>query len=202
LAGPAEDNFLESLLLLSTKSYLRNRGIFFRAGAYFGPAAQPAMDSLQQRLPDTRSAWLSPNRQVALDHMTWRREISPSQMKVAQVFRESVHEESHDFDPAPIMCRTPAASVKATRRTPAFSAQRTTCSATGRTHNALRLKLDAAPSALKDRADCFYITSSAIIAQYSIVSDTHPSRGQDMRAEAPDELQGGKGKSLRSEPCR
>src|SRR5208282_6403518 len=30
------------------------------------------------------------------------------------------HEESHGVGPAPIMCRTPAASVKATRRIPAF----------------------------------------------------------------------------------
>ena len=74
-----------------------------------------------------------------------------------------------------------------------FSAQRTTRSATGRIHNAPRLKLHGGPAALKDRADCFDIMSSAIIAQYSIVSDTHQSRRQDMQAEAPDELQGGKG---------
>jgi hypothetical protein len=36
------------------------------------------------------------------------------------VCEESVHEESHSVGPAPIMCRTPAASVKATRRIPAF----------------------------------------------------------------------------------
>src|SRR3984893_3582335 len=74
-----------------------------------------------------------------------------------------------------------------------FSAQRATRSATGRIHNALRLKLHGAPAALKDRANCFDITSSAIIAQYSIVSDTHQSRRQDMQAETPDELQGGEG---------
>jgi hypothetical protein len=45
-----------------------------------------------------------------------------------------------------------------------FSAQRTTRSVTGRIHNALRLKLHGAPAALKDRADCFDIMSSAIIA--------------------------------------
>ena len=74
-----------------------------------------------------------------------------------------------------------------------FSAQRTTRSATGRIHNALRLKLHGAPAALKDRTGCFDITSSAIIAQNSTVSDTHQSRRQDMQAEAPDELQGGEG---------
>jgi hypothetical protein len=74
-----------------------------------------------------------------------------------------------------------------------FSAQRTTCSAAGRIHNALRLKLHGAPAALKDRAGCFYIASSAIIAQNSVVSDTHQPRRQDMQAEAPDELQGGEG---------
>jgi hypothetical protein len=54
-----------------------------------------------------------------------------------------------------------------------FSAQRTTRSATRRIHNALRLKIHGAPAALKDRTGCFDITSSAIIAQNSVVSDTH-----------------------------
>src|ERR1700719_262529 len=36
------------------------------------------------------------------------------------VCQESVHEESHGIGPTPIMCRTPLASVKATRRIPAF----------------------------------------------------------------------------------
>ena len=36
------------------------------------------------------------------------------------VCEESVHEESHEIGPAPIICRRPAASVKATRRIPAF----------------------------------------------------------------------------------
>jgi hypothetical protein len=36
------------------------------------------------------------------------------------VCQESFHEESHGIGPAPIMCRTPAASVKAIRRIPAF----------------------------------------------------------------------------------
>ena len=74
-----------------------------------------------------------------------------------------------------------------------FSAQRTTRSATGRVHKALRLKLHGAPAAFKDRAGCFDITPSAIVAQNSIVSDTHQSWRQDMQAEAPDELQGGEG---------
>ena len=65
--------------------------------------------------------------------------------------------------------------------------------ATGRIDNALRLKLHGAPAALKGRAGGFHITSSAIIAQNSVVSDTHQSRRQDMQAEAPDELQGGEG---------
>src|SRR5271166_1633938 len=37
-----------------------------------------------------------------------------------KVCKESVHEESHGIGPAPMMCRTPAASVKASRRIPAF----------------------------------------------------------------------------------
>jgi hypothetical protein len=36
------------------------------------------------------------------------------------VCQESVHEESHGIGPTPIMCRTAAASVKATRRIPAL----------------------------------------------------------------------------------
>ena len=36
----------------------------------------------------------------------------------ARYCEESVHEESHGIGPAPIVCRTPAASVKATRRFP------------------------------------------------------------------------------------
>src|ERR1700694_4076766 len=74
-----------------------------------------------------------------------------------------------------------------------FSAQRTTRCATGRIHNALRLKLHGAPAALKDRAGCFYITSSAIIAQNPVVSATHQSRRQDKQAEAPNELEAGEG---------
>jgi hypothetical protein len=34
--------------------------------------------------------------------------------------QESVHEESHGLGPAPIMCRRPVASIKASRRIPAF----------------------------------------------------------------------------------
>jgi len=51
-----------------------------------------------------------------------------------------------------------------------FSAQRTTRRFV---HNALRLKLHGAPAALEDRAGCFYSTFSAIVAQNSIVPDTH-----------------------------
>ena len=39
----------------------------------------------------------------------------------------------------------------------------------------------------------WYLRFSAIVAEDSIVSDTHQSRRQDMQAEAPDELQGGEG---------
>jgi hypothetical protein len=51
-----------------------------------------------------------------------------------------------------------------------FSAQRTAHWFVG---NALRLKLHGAPAALEDRAGCFYSTFSAIVAQNSIVPDTH-----------------------------
>jgi len=51
-----------------------------------------------------------------------------------------------------------------------LSAQWTTRCATGWIHNALRLKVHGAPAALKDRVGCFYITSSALIAQNSKAS--------------------------------
>jgi len=71
-----------------------------------------------------------------------------------------------------------------------FSAQRTAHWFVG---NALRLKLHGAPAAFEDCTRCFYRTFSTIVAQDSIVPDTYQSRRQDMQAEAPDELQGGKG---------
>src|ERR1700738_3298090 len=48
--------------------------------------------------------------------------VLPERMNQARYWacQESFHEESHGIGPAPIMCRTPAASVKATRRIPAF----------------------------------------------------------------------------------
>jgi hypothetical protein len=54
-----------------------------------------------------------------------------------------------------------------------FSAQRTTHSSTGWICDAVGLQLYGAPAALENRAGCFYITFSAIIAQNSIVPDTH-----------------------------
>ena len=48
--------------------------------------------------------------------------VLPERMNQARwwAYSESFHEESHGIGPAPIMCRAPAASVKATRRIPAF----------------------------------------------------------------------------------
>jgi hypothetical protein len=54
-----------------------------------------------------------------------------------------------------------------------FSARRTTHSATGRIGNAPRLKFQGAAAALEDRTGCLDITFSAIVAQNSIVPDTH-----------------------------
>jgi hypothetical protein len=51
-----------------------------------------------------------------------------------------------------------------------FSAQGTTL---GFVRNALRLKQRGAPAGFEDRAGCFYSTFSAIVAQNSIVPDTH-----------------------------
>jgi hypothetical protein len=59
--------------------------------------------------------------------------------------------------------------------------------------NAPRPKFQGAPAALENRTGCLDITFSAIVAQNSIVPDTHQSRRQDMQAEAPDELEGGEG---------
>src|ERR1700693_2818016 len=48
--------------------------------------------------------------------------VLPERMHQARywVCQESFHEESHGIGPTPIMCRTPAASIKATRRIPVF----------------------------------------------------------------------------------
>src|SRR4030081_1338686 len=48
--------------------------------------------------------------------------VLPERMNQARCWAcsENFHEESHGVGPTPIMCRTPAASVKATRRIPAF----------------------------------------------------------------------------------
>ena len=71
-----------------------------------------------------------------------------------------------------------------------FCAGRTTHRCLG---NALGLKLHGVSAALEDRAGCLDIPLPAIVAEDSIVADAHQSRREDMQAEAPDELQGGKG---------
>jgi hypothetical protein len=50
------------------------------------------------------------------------REVLPERMNQARrwAYHDGFHEESHGIGPTPIMCRTPAASVKAARRIPAF----------------------------------------------------------------------------------
>src|SRR6202008_1414905 len=50
------------------------------------------------------------------------REVLPERMNQARCLAcsESFHEESNGIGPMPIICRTAAASVKATRRIPAF----------------------------------------------------------------------------------
>src|ERR1700745_2643468 len=107
------------------------------------------------------------------------KEVLPERMNQARCLAcsESFHEESHGIGQAPIMCRTPAASVKATRRNSGFSARWTTHSATRGIRNAPRLKLHGAPARDENRAGCFYITFSAIIAQNSIVAGTTHSPG-------------------------
>jgi len=69
-----------------------------------------------------------------------------------------------------VQIEPPAVSVKATRRISAFPHNGPTRRFV---RNALRLKLHGAPAALEDRAGCFYSTFSAIVAQNSIVPDTH-----------------------------
>ena len=71
-----------------------------------------------------------------------------------------------------------------------FCAGRTTHRCLG---NALGLKLHGVSAALEDRAGCLDIALSAIVAQDSIMADTHQSRREDMQTEAADELQGRKG---------
>src|SRR6476659_4530520 len=50
------------------------------------------------------------------------REVLPERMNQARwwAYHDGFHEESHGIGPTPIICRTAAASVKATRRIPAF----------------------------------------------------------------------------------
>src|ERR1700758_1140178 len=50
------------------------------------------------------------------------REVLPERMNQARrwAYHDGFHEESHGIGPMPIICRTAAASVKATRRIPAF----------------------------------------------------------------------------------
>src|SRR5580700_5432003 len=97
-------------------------------------------------------------------------------------YQERVHEESQSSGPTPMRCRRPAASVNATSRNPGFW------------HNGQVMGLSGtlwgAPAALEDRAGCLDIALSAIVAQDSIMADTHQSRREDMQTEAADELQG------------
>src|SRR6202007_2247012 len=110
------------------------------------------------------------------------REVLPERMNQARrwAYHDGFHEESHGIGPMPIICRTAAASVNATRRIPGFSARWTTHCAKGRIGNVPRLKLHGAPARDENRAGCFYSTFSAIIAQNSIVPDTHQTRREDM----------------------
>src|ERR1700751_844289 len=50
------------------------------------------------------------------------REVLPERMNQARrwAYHDGFHEESHGIGPMPTICRTAAASVKATRRIPAF----------------------------------------------------------------------------------
>ena len=71
---------------------------------------QMAQAGVRRRHEDSRAGRAHPER------------VLPEGMNQARcwAYHESFHEESHGIGPAPIMCRTPAASVKATRRIPAF----------------------------------------------------------------------------------
>src|ERR1700747_2876965 len=95
------------------------------------------------------------------------KKVLPERMNQARCLAcsESFHEESHGVGQAPVMCRTPAASVKATRRIPAFPHDGQHI-ASQRIRNAPRLKLHGASARFANRG-CFYIAFSAIIAQNS-----------------------------------
>src|SRR6516164_8455077 len=96
----------------------------------------------------------------------------------ARECHKSVHEES--YGTAPIMCRTPAASVKATRQIPAFP------------HNGQHIGLSAVlwGGSTRARPRRLKIARAASISRFlrlfprmPIVPDTHQSRRQDMQAE-------------------
>jgi hypothetical protein len=74
------------------------------------PVTQVAQAGLGRRDEDSSATGAYPER------------VLPERMNQARcwAWHESFHEESHGIGQAPIMCRTPAASVKASRRIPAF----------------------------------------------------------------------------------
>ena len=71
---------------------------------------QMAQAGVRRRHEDSRAGRARPER------------VLPEGMNQARcwAYHESSHEESHGIGPAPIMCRTPAGSIKATRRIPGF----------------------------------------------------------------------------------
>src|SRR5580693_1946886 len=77
---------------------------------YAAAATQMAQAGLGRRHEDSSATRAYPER------------VLPERMNQARCWTcpESFHEESKGIGPAPIMCRTAAASVKATRRIPAF----------------------------------------------------------------------------------
>src|SRR5437773_9028112 len=74
------------------------------------PVTQMAPAGLRIRHEDSSAARAYPERVL-------RERMNQARYWACQ---ESFQEESHGIGPAPIMCRTPTASVKATRRIPAF----------------------------------------------------------------------------------
>src|SRR6266849_7984630 len=74
------------------------------------PVSQMAQAGLGRRHEDSSATQAYPER-VLPERMNQGRCLACS---------ENFHEESHGIGQAPILCRTPAASVKATRRIPAF----------------------------------------------------------------------------------
>src|SRR5260370_1878102 len=137
------------------------------------PVSQMVQAGLGRRHEDSSATRAYPER------------VLPERMNQARCLAcsENFHEESHGIGQAP----NAGGIGKGHQTNSGFSARWTTHSATGRIRNAPRLKLHGASAGFANRAGCFYITFSAIIAPHSIVATTQHTPKHDISDEEADE---------------